>query len=217
MCIRNIYRRIVFITAAYIAVTFVVFSLLILKIHASTNTSLNTPTSYSNTGIPGGMVMSADGAGLWYVDVQNQRVVELNSTTGNIIRTVGRSGSAVGEFYTAFSITRDSEGFLYVLAQENSLLYKLDPNGGFMQTYQLVNNNSEGLSIPFGITFDAYSNSFLVTDWNLGHIEKYDRSFNLVSEFGTNGHSSAPGDLFNPAGIRTDNLGNIGLISKTGV
>jgi len=176
---------------------------------SSNNSSINIPSTYINIGTPRGMVTLPNG-NIWYVDNLNTRIVQFNPTTNTIIRTVGRSGSAEGEFdWRIYDIATDPDGNLYVLASSNSV-YKLDPNGGFLGIYDLNNISGNNCWDPHGIVYDAHSDSFYVTSLQDYNVTQYSRNMEYLGKFGSQG--SAVGQFDTPWGITTDAAGRIYVV-----
>ncbi len=175
-----------------------------LKVRAENTSSTNIPSSYVSIGNPHAMVMVPDGT-LWYVDNLNTRIVLMNPTNNTIIRTVGRMGSAEGEFQEGLTgITRDSEGNLYLL-HIGCVVNKLDSNGGFISRTDLKDTDASCWA-PRDIHFDSFSGSLLVT-YETGKVAKFSTNFDYISSFGSEG--SDDGQFSDPFGITTDINGRI--------
>jgi len=190
-----------------LSLSFVFLVLGMQKVFATDNSSINIPYSYVNIGQPDGLVMLPDG-NVWYVDISNFRIVLYNPNTNTIVRTVGRLGSADGEFEEGIrAITVDNDGFLYVL-HASCMVYKLDSNGGFMGKYHLrdIDSNCDATTSE-GIHYDSYSDSIFITYRDKGIVTKFSKNIVYVSSFGSNG---AGDSQFNtPYGVTTDVNGKI--------
>jgi len=180
------------------------------------NTSSATiiPSSYVNIGEPHGLVMLPDGD-IWYVDRENFRLVKMDPSTDTIIRTVGRLKTGGGDQIAVdgllddgiVSITRDSDGYLYVLST-HAFVYKFDANGGYLQNYNLQGIPSpDSIVEPQDISYDAHSNSFLIASKGGNRIVKFSKNFVVVDSFG--GTGSGPGEFIEPVRVTTDVNGNI--------
>ena len=146
---------------------------------------------------------------IWYVDSLNYRIVKINSS-GVVQRTVGRQGSDEGEFnYPLTSITRDSDGYLYVLSHER--VYKLDFNGGYVDSWGVLGNGGGAeFSNPKAIHFDSFDQTLLISDTGNNRIARFSTSGTFFSEFGTSG--TGDGEFDAPQGITTDEAGNIYVV-----
>jgi len=176
-------------------------------VNTSLVSAVNIPASYVNMGDPKGMVMLPDG-NIWYVDSFNHRIVLFNPNADSIIRTVGRLGSGEGEFQELITdITRDNSGDLYVI-HASCMVYKLDPNGGFLGLYYLHDSDPNcDQTTSDSIQYDPYSDSLLITYKDKGTINKFSRDLNFISSFGGNG--SADGEFYEPMSTTTDSNGLI--------
>lgn len=164
-------------------------------------TSTIIPASYENYGTPQDLITLPNGD-MWYADSGNSRIVKI-STTGEILRTVGRSGSGEGEFPdTVNSLTRDADGYLYVLDYYH--VYKLDFNGGFIKSwgYQGDTPDTEELSGASAIHYSSFDNILLVSDTNHNRLAKFDLDGTYLGEISSVG-------LNLPTGLTTDSSGNI--------
>lgn len=174
---------------------------------ASYYTTKVIPDSYRNLGTPEDIITLPDGT-MWYADSGNSRIVKINST-GEILRTVGRSGANDGEFaLTVKSITRDNNGYLYVL--DYCSVYKLDFNGGFLKSWGSCGVGAGELSDAKGIHFSTHGNMLLVSDSVNNRIVKYDTDGNVLGGFGSLG--TGDGEFNQPHGLTTDSSGNIFVV-----
>lgn len=168
----------------------------------SFGSSTNVPSSYINIGQPRGMALTAE-QDIWYVDAMNSRLVKYDPSTGEILRTVGRLGEDEGEFeWQIIDVAIDDVGDIYVLSFNNHV-YKLDSNGGFMARYDVGASVSE----PRGITYDAYTDSLLITSYQGNNVVKFDKNLVSGTSFGTAG--SGNGQFNQPFGVVTDSNGRI--------
>jgi len=190
----------------FIPVLAIIFLTLGIQKVAALSSATNIPSSYVSIGKPHGIAILPDG-NIWYVDNQNTRLVLINPTTREILRTVGRLGSAEGEFDSGiYSMAIDNNDYLYVLSSYCNV-YKLDPNGGFMQKYNLTLISGNNCNDPHGITYDAHTNTILISNKGSNMIDRYSMSFSYISDFG--GYGSADGLFDSIWGLTTDSNGRI--------
>ncbi|MCK9368400.1 hypothetical protein M0R04_00260 [Candidatus Dojkabacteria bacterium] len=181
----------------------------LLKAQASTfTTDTIIPSSYENVGTPKGLVVLPNG-NIWYADDLNNRIIMINQT-GEILRTVGRLGSAEGEFEaTPTAITVDDEGYLYVLEWENCKVDKLDSNGGFVMSWGDCDVANYNFVEANSIHYDAFSDSIFIIDKRSTNtpVLKFSKYGEFISKFGTTGTGN--GQFDEPFGVTTDSAGKI--------
>lgn len=168
------------------------------------------PSSYENYGTAQDMVMLPNGK-IWYADSLNQRLVKIDPSTGEILRTIGRSGSDEGEFdHEIVSVTVDDSGNLYAL--DSCHVFKFDSNGGFIKSFGSCGDTADTgeMSIAKSIKYDSYSDTLYVSD------SVHDR----VVVFSTDGDyldhisGSELGLFDDPTGITTDSDGKLYVVDS---
>lgn len=165
------------------------------------------PNSYQNYGTPRDVVVLPNGD-LWYVDSQNSRIIKMTAS-GEIVRTVGRSGNDEGEFSSDLtSITRDDDGYLYVL--DLCRVYKLDFNGGFIESFASCGDEEDQISEPKSIHYSAHGDILWISDFAHHRVVKFDTDGNYLGSFGTEG--SGEGQFNFPHGLTTDEDGNVYVV-----
>lgn len=167
------------------------------------------PSSYKNIGTPRDILILSDGS-TWYADSQNYRIVKLDSS-GNVVRTVGRQGSDDGEFLTTpLSITRDSDGYLYV--SDLQKIYKFDQHGGFMNSWGTYGGGVGEISEPKSIHYSVHGDNLVISNTANNRISVFSKSGVLIREFGSVG--TGEGEFDAPHGLTTDTLGNIYVVDS---
>ena len=142
------------------------------------------PTNYKNIGIPYAMTVLPDG-NIWYVDPLNGRIVKITQA-GEILRTIGRYGTAEGEFQEGLvGITHDPDGNLYV--QTGNHTYKFDFNGGFMKSWGGGGGGDDNYSNSTWIHYDAHSDTLLVSDKDNARVKRMTKEGVFMSKFGSGG------------------------------
>lgn len=165
------------------------------------------PDSYQNFGTPRDLITLPNDQ-MWYVDSQNSRLIKIDSS-GEILRTVGRAGDDEGEFANDLtSITRDNEGYLYAL--DFCHVYKLDFNGGFVESFASCGDSEEQISEPKAIHYSEYSDVLWISDFAHHRVVKFDTDGNYLSSFGSQG--TGEGQFTFPHGLTTDSSGNVYVV-----
>jgi sugar lactone lactonase YvrE len=166
------------------------------------------PADYHNIGQPQSLLVLPDG-NIWYIDPLNGRIV-LITQAGEILRTVGRYGTAEGEFDGwVTGITRDTQGNLYVLTGGH--VYKLDSNGGFIMTWD-GSSGEQSFSNASSIYYDTFSNALVISDKDNSRIKKYTTSGAFISQFGAAG--AGDGQFLDAQGVTTDSNGRIYVVDS---
>lgn len=167
------------------------------------------PDTYKDIGIPEDLVVLSDNS-YWYVDSMNYRINKVN-TSGNIVRSVGKQGEDFGEFADVInSITKDNDGNLYVLSYCH--VYKLDFNGGFMQSWGGCGVEEQEFSNALGIHYDPVNDIVYVSNTGHHNVLKFSKTGSFLGSFGSEG--SGDGQLTNPVGINTDSSGRVYVVDS---
>jgi sugar lactone lactonase YvrE len=191
-------------------VFFCIFSLSFTSLVNATyyTTQINSST-YRNLGTPEGILRLADGS-MWYADSANYRIVKISSS-GTILRTVGRQGTDEGEFSNLVkSITQDSNGDLYVL--DYCKVYKLDSYGGYKMSWGVCGDGDGEFSNALNIHYSAADNNLIVSDTGHGRIIRFDTNGNFIDQFGSQG--TGDGEFDEPWGLTTDSNGFIYVVDS---
>ncbi len=170
--------------------------------------AINIPNAYIDLGIPQG-IMVLDSGNIWYVDQQNYRIILVNQS-GQILRKIGRHGTAEGEFKEELqAMTKDTAGNLYVL--DTCHVYKLDSNGGFISSWgTCFEENASSMREARAITFDAFSNRILIADSEHHRVLKYSLSGQYQGFIGSQGNGN--GQFSFPQGLKVDASGKIYIV-----
>lgn len=183
----------------------VTFTTLPYREHVS---AVTIPTTYRDLGIPQGMLVLPNG-NIWYVDNQNYRVVQV-TPGGDVVREFGGFGSSVGKFnQEVWDITRDAVGNLYVL--DACRITKFDANGAYLTRWgSCYEATATSMREARGITYDATSNTLLVSDTEHHRIMRFSLLGQHLLTFGTQG--SGNGQLNKPQGLIVDATGKIYVV-----
>lgn len=179
------------------------------EVKAESSQAVYLPESYRNIGKPVSLVVLSDGS-VWYTDHLNYRLVKVNSD-GEIVRTVGRYGDGEGEFSIGITgLTVDNQDNLYV--QTAHWTYKLDSNGGYIDSWGLDQPEGETYSNATYIHYDSVSNSLYISDGDNHRVVKRSVNGAFISAFGTEG--SGDGQFMDPQGVATDASGNVYVVDS---
>ena len=126
------------------------------------------------------------------------RVFDLD---GNFITSIGKTGSAQGEFGFPTYVAVDAAGNLYVSDTMNCRVQKFDPDGRYLQTFGERGDAYGQFVKPKGVAVDTFGNVYVVdTGWS--NVQIFNQRGQMLLFFA--GRSSFPGLLQNPAGIAID-------------
>ncbi len=142
--------------------------------------------------------IAVDSSGNMYVaDSDNNRIVKFDSK-GNLLETIGSSGSGNGQLLFPVAVTVDKSGNIYVVDVDNYRIEKFDPSGNFLLKF----GTSIGGDVtdPRGVAVDDSGNIYVSDMYN--PIEKFDSSGNLISTIGNY-------EISGTQGIALDKSGNL--------
>ena len=154
---------------------------------------------------PAGMVFDDERERLYVADSQDH-VVKVFDKDGRSLFTIGRRGTADGEFNYPSYLALDRNGRLYVVDSFNFRVQIFDPDGNFIKKFGKLGDASGYFSRPAGIGVDSD-----------GHIYVVDTAFNNFQIFNEQGrlmlwvgHSgSRSGEFYLPSGMYIDKDDNI--------
>ncbi len=95
--------------------------------------------------------VDCSGSRLAVSDFKNDRVF-LMSTSGKVIKEIGRSGSGPSEFHGPAGLKFDAAGNLYVADTGNDRIQKFDPDGGFILQFGKSGKYEGELSGPSAVS-----------------------------------------------------------------
>ena len=159
---------------------------------------------------PTGIVIDKERALVYVADGANRdsdhHVVEVFSTAGEHLRTIGKKGSAPGEFYFPVYLTLDARGYLYVGDTMNFRIQTFDTEGNFVSTYGEHGNTAGQFSRIKGLSFDAFGNLHVV-DGEFGVVQIFNPDMQLLMAYGGRAKLLEYFDL--PTAITIDGKNNI--------
>lgn len=132
---------------------------------------------------------------------QNPRVVVLDRTSGEVLRTFGGPGGEPGQFKIPNSICVDKEGFLYVSDTHNWRIQKLTREGVALWTKGTPGYRLGQFGRPRGIRVDPDGLIYLV-DGATEIVQMFDTEGRTLMRFG--GPGNLPGSLGLPSSLAID-------------
>lgn len=149
-----------------------------------------------NLNFPQGI--AADNSGNIYVaDSDNNRIVKFDPE-GNLLETIGSTGSGDGQLLFPVGVAVDKSGNVYVADVDNFRIEKFDPSGKFLLKFSTSIGGD--VTDPRAIAVDDSGNIYVADMYN--PIEKFDPSGNLISTIGNY-------EISGTQGIALDKSGNI--------
>jgi len=134
---------------------------------------------------------------LWIVDTGRHRVVGFDDR-GQIVRTIGERGSAVGKFNYPTHLALAPDGRLLVTDTLNFRVQIFSPAGEPLGTIGELGDGPGSLSKPKGVALDR-SGHIYVVDALFDNLQVFDEAGQLLLHFGNPG--SGPGEFWLPAGV----------------
>ncbi len=125
-----------------------------------------------------------DSEGFGYVgDYSNDRFLKFDSQ-GNIVDTIGTSGTEPGQFLGPSGLTISPvTGNLIVADQNNNRVQVLTPEGEVVTTFGTTGSEPGQFIQPIDIEVDEYDNIYVTDSFN-SRVQVFDINGNFISEFG---------------------------------
>ncbi len=134
---------------------------------------------------------------LWVVDTGSHRIVACDAR-GQILRSIGERGSAIGQFNYPTHLALAPDGRLLVTDTLNFRVQIFSPTGEPLGTIGELGDGPGSLSKPKGVALDQDGHIYVV-DALFDNIQVFDEAGQLLLHFGEPG--SEPGTFWLPAGI----------------
>ncbi len=158
--------------------------------------SLKPPSGF---GRPGGLTV--DQAGNLYVADVLKGTIEVFSTSGRHLKSLGSAINADGKFNHPSNVTVDPEGRLYVVDSFNFRVEVLGLDGESPRTIGGLGDSAGSFARPRGIAIDSLGHVY-VADAAFDNIQVFNRKGELLLVFGQPG--KGPSGFCMPAGITFD-------------
>lgn len=167
---------------------------------------------------PADVAVSPDGATVYVVDIGGvdsdlHHIQVFDAASGNLRHTIGKRGSADGEFNLPIQATVAGDGTLYVVDKGNFRVQAFDPAGNFKLAFGTAGRMSGQFFSPKGITTDADGNVYVV-DTAFGNFQIFTARGDLLLYVGDRGQSGAPAKYLLPAGIDVDKDGRVYIVDQ---
>jgi DNA-binding beta-propeller fold protein YncE len=131
---------------------------------------------------------------------------EQQSVGPPLMRVVGKSGTATGEFNRAEGICVDAQDRAYVADSCNHRIQVFSSDGKFIRQYGRAGSGLGELSYPYDIAVDARGNQF-VCEFGNSRIQVFDANCQPIEIIG--GPGAEPGRFANPWGVALDSHENL--------
>lgn len=158
---------------------------------------LNKDRSFSR---PTGVAYLPSTGHIWVAETGAHRLVEMDRE-GQLIKTVGRRGTAPGEFNFPTSLWIDSQGHILVVDAMNFRIQILDEDGNVRSVFGQPGDASGFMARPKGIAADSYGHIYVV-DALFNTVQVFDQKGVFLTNFGSQGRDN--GLFWLPSGIYID-------------
>ncbi len=167
---------------------------------------------------PSDIAVSPDGALVYVVDVggvdsDQHHIQVFDAASGNLLNTIGKRGSADGEFNLPIQATVAHDGTLYVVDKGNFRVQAFDAAGKFKRTFGTAGRMPGQFFSPKGIATDNDGNVYVV-DTAFGNFQIFNDQGELLLYVGDRGQSGAPAKYLLPAGIDVDKDGRVYVVDQ---
>lgn len=149
---------------------------------------------------PTGIAYSFVSKEIWVVETGGHRISVLNEQ-GQLLKTIGKRGTAPGDFNFPTSICIDKSGNAYVIDAMNFRIQIFNKNGEVISVFGEPGNASGYFARPKGIAIDSYGNIY-ITDALYHTVQIFDIEGNFLYQFGEQGRNKE--QFWMPSGIYID-------------
>ncbi|MFH0867646.1 MAG: 6-bladed beta-propeller [Bacteroidota bacterium] len=149
---------------------------------------------------PTGIAYSKLTGQIWVVETSAHRISVLNEK-GELIKRIGKRGTAFGDFNYPTNIWIDNEGNIYIIDSMNFRVQVLNKDGEVISVFGTSGDASGYFARPKGIATDSYGNIY-VSDALFHVVQIFDINGNFLYKFGSQGQDE--GQFWMPSGIYID-------------
>jgi len=136
---------------------------------------------------------------LYVCDMKDKEIEVWNREDGSYIRSIGKQGSAPGQFQFPTFLALDSERNLWVTDTGNFRVQELSPSGEPLQSFGGMGTSLGKFAWPKGMDVDAHGRVY-VADSRFANVQIFNSEGKLLLFFG--GPGPDQGNLDIPAGVR---------------
>lgn len=166
---------------------------------------------------PVGVAVNRAGTRVYVVDagdVENeQHRVVVYDGSGKKLFTLGKRGSAPGEFNFPVAAATAPDGTLYVLDAGNFRVQAFTPDGKFLRSFGSLGNAFGQFARPRGIAVDDDGNVY-VSDAKFGNVQIFNGDGELLLTVGERSLTDGPGKFLLPAGVAVDETGRLYVVDQ---
>jgi DNA-binding beta-propeller fold protein YncE len=135
---------------------------------------------------PLGLAVDSHGT-LYVADASQNRLVVVDTSSGQVLGTIGSFGAGPLEFQAPTAVALDSHDNLYVAERNGNRIQKISSAGQYVGSI----TPSDGLNAPFGVALDSADN-VLIADSGNNRVRKLGQSNNeVLLSIGTLGQGRA--------------------------
>ncbi|XP_064388609.1 E3 ubiquitin-protein ligase TRIM71-like [Halichondria panicea] len=164
--------------------------------------------TFSVSHYPGGVAVDDDNN--VYIAVNGHHCISVFDQNGSNIRTIGRFGSADGQFSGPFGIALKGD-IIYVADTSNDRIQKLTLDGKFISKFGSSGSGNGQLSTPRGITIDKNGRVF-VSEFSNRRVSVF-QSDGEFSHHIQGNYAADDSALCNPWGLAFDDDGNLHVVN----
>ncbi|WP_207063256.1 hypothetical protein [Motiliproteus sp. SC1-56] len=141
----------------------------------------------------------------------NIKVIDLNS--GELLYTIGKRGTAEGQFNLPKDVAIGQNGRLYVVDSGNFRVSILEPDGTHVKSFGELGVEFGRFARPKGIALDP-DNNIYVMDSNFGNFQIFNQEGQLLMFIGERGGVNVSASYMLPAGIEVDEDGRVYVVDQ---
>lgn len=166
---------------------------------------------------PTGIAVTPEGKRIYVVDTggidSDRHRLVVYSSDGETIFTIGRRGTASGEFNLPTDADVDNAGNLYVLDAGNFRIQVFDTSGLFLREWGGVGTGFGRFARPRALSVDT-KGLIYVSDSSFANVQVFDSQGRLLLPVGNKHRQDGPGRLALPAGIANDETGRLYVVDQ---
>ncbi|WP_017317594.1 scytonemin biosynthesis PEP-CTERM protein ScyF [Mastigocladopsis repens] len=140
---------------------------------------------------PGGLSFGKDG-NVYATDFSSDVIKVYDGKNGELVRTIGSSGSELGQLQGPAGITvSPNTGNIYVADQYNYRVQVFDPQGNALYSFGTRGSEAGQFREPIGLEVDEYENIYVADSQN-SRVQVFDKNGNFITEYGTAANAAPP-------------------------